>query len=377
MMEEVLRPYRVRAAEGIGSRVLQGVQPTGGVLGLAGVRAGDFIGSALGARFSEGLAARVLGPDPFGLRRSLGATGILGSSGLQLWGLTAAGRYNSALEAAGVGRGRSQLFAEVLPATSFMPRPAWAGELFTALDRPLAPRLPEQAEDLAEELFPPNLQGFSDKEWARLIDLCDRDGIGVMWAPGPEHLRALLAAESRKERYAYLVAHQEEILDELDAGIDEVAHRDLADLAGLTRATVRCARSGGWDGALALAGNVLNTAMEHHGVAWYRTRFATVPQINGVHGPGAVLRFVDRNVPLPERTVGIFDLAAHLVLRSIREVFADTRTGVTTQETFNRHLAAHRSSYDSYRQEFTVPALLGAHTLLRALDEAKAQPGGD
>lgn len=86
-----------------------------------------------------------------------------------------------------------------------------------------------------------------------------------------------------------------------------------------------------------------------------------------------MLRFVDQHVPLPQRTVGIFDLRAHLVLRSIREVFADTRTGRTTQDTFNRHLAAHRSSYDSYREEFTVPALLGVHTLLRALNEAKTE----
>ncbi|MFD0002592.1 IS3 family transposase [Streptomyces sp. NPDC127178] len=61
----------------------------------------------------------------------------------------------------------------------------------------------------------------------------------------------------------------------------------------------------------------------------------------------------------------------------LQQVFADTiRSSVTTQGTFNRHLAAHRSSYDSYCQEFTLPALLGVRTLLRALDEAKAQPGG-
>ncbi|WP_405826363.1 hypothetical protein OG705_36730 [Streptomyces sp. NBC_00838] len=34
--------------------------------------------------------------------------------------------------------------------------------------------------------------------------------------------------------------------------------------------------------------------------------------------------------------------------------------------TFNRNAVAHTSSYDAYREEFTVPAL---HSLLRGLDE--------
>jgi hypothetical protein len=116
--------------------------------------------------------------------------------------------------------------------------------------------------------------------------------------------------------------------------------------------------------------------MEHHGNAWYRAQFAaSVPSLNGTNSPGTVLRYVEQHIPLPDRAVGIFDLPAHLVLRSIRDTFANTRTGRTSQDTFNRHLAAHRSSYDSYRQEFTVPALLGVHTLLRALQDAKTPDG--
>ncbi|GHH27320.1 hypothetical protein GCM10018780_82260 [Streptomyces lanatus] len=149
-------------------------------------------------------------------------------------------------------------------------------------------------------------------------------------------------------------------------------------MTGLARVPVQCARQGAWEGALSLAGNVLNSAMEHHRIEWYRQEFrAQIRDLRGHTGPGATLRRVDTAIPLPERSVGIFDLRAHLVLRSIKNVFADTRNGVTTQDTFNRHLAAHHASYDSYREEFTLPALLAMHTLLRVLNEAKEEADQD
>ncbi|MFJ4873269.1 hypothetical protein [Streptomyces sp. NPDC088757] len=370
--EEMFRPYRTAVLKPLTERVQWNVGSGTGVLAPAVVRAGDLFPQSLGAQSTEGFAAQVLGRDPFGLG---GVLGRPGADVLEAAGIMAAFRSSGILAATTDAATRSPLFSSMLPPgglTAFTGQSPWSGELFRVLDRPLAPRLPERAEDLAEHLFPPNLQGFTDREWTALIDMCGRDGIGVMWAPGGDLLRALLNLGERKDRYAYLIEHQNTVLDEIDASLEEISHTDLQDLTDLTRAAVTCARSGAWEGALALTGNILNTAMEHHGIAWYRTHFATVPQINGIHGPGAVLRHVDRHVSLPERTVGIFDLAAHLVRLSIHEVFADTlRTAITTQDTFNRHLAAHRSSCDSYRREFTLPALLGAHCLLRALNEAK------
>lgn len=53
------------------------------------------------------------------------------------------------------------------------------------------------------------------------------------------------------------------------------------------------------------------------------------------------------------------------MLAGMRNAFASG----ATQDTFNRHLGAHRASPDSYRPEFALPALLLAHALLRALNQ--------
>ncbi|MFD8440870.1 hypothetical protein ACFV2I_38270 [Streptomyces microflavus] len=237
--------------------------------------------------------------------------------------------------------------------------------------RGLAPGVAAKAADLAELLFPPNLQGFTDDEWDRLIALCTEDGIGMMFAPSAEHLQALLKAPDRTARYAYLMAHQEELLDEIDDGLNDIEHEDLGDLVELASRAVDCAAGGHWEGALSIAANVTNTAMEQHAIAWYRNEFSStrsaknVP-ISGVSGPGATIDYVVTNIPVPERTVGVFELRAHLVVRPLSSTFRHTSAG---NDTFNRNAVAHTSSYDSYREEFTVPALLTMHSLLRGLDE--------
>ncbi|WP_162602963.1 hypothetical protein [Streptomyces sp. CS090A] len=237
--------------------------------------------------------------------------------------------------------------------------------------RGLAPGVAAKAADLAELLFPPNLQGFNDDDWGRLITLCTEDGIGMMFAPSAEHLRALLKAPDRAARYAYLMAHQGVLLDEIADGLNDVGHEDLGDLVQLASRAVDCAASGHWEGALSIAANVTNTAMEQHAIAWYRNEFSStrnaqnVP-ITGVTGPGATIDYVVTNIPVPERTVGVFELRAHLVVRPLSSTFQRTSAA---NDTFNRNAVAHTSSYDSYREEFTMPALLTMHSLLRGLDE--------
>ncbi|WP_331728577.1 hypothetical protein [Streptomyces anulatus] len=237
--------------------------------------------------------------------------------------------------------------------------------------RGLAAGVAAKAADLAELLFPSNLQGFTDDEWDRLIALCTEDGIGMMFAPSADHLRALLKASDRAARYAYLMAHKGALLDEINDGLNDVEHEDLEDLVELAIRAVDCAAAGHWEGALSIAANVTNTAVEQHAIAWYRDEFSStrnaqnVP-ITGVRGPGATIDYVVTNIPLPERTVGVFELRAHLVVRPLSSTFQHTSTG---NDTFNRNAVAHTSSYDSYREEFTVPALLTMHSLLRGLDE--------
>ncbi|PWI05934.1 hypothetical protein DIZ27_36210 [Streptomyces sp. NWU339] len=153
------------------------------------------------------------------------------------------------------GFGRSAVLQGVIPSVA-----SFRSDLFDWLRRPVAPGVPEQA----EELLPANLHGFSRTEWSQLIEICTADGIGLMWAPSAEHLRALIKTSDRAARYAYLIQQQEAVLEELRAGLAEVRYADLGDPAALGQQAVACAEAGLWEGALALAANVLNTAMEIH-----------------------------------------------------------------------------------------------------------------
>ncbi|MBZ6093714.1 hypothetical protein KVH02_36390 [Streptomyces olivaceus] len=246
--------------------------------------------------------------------------------------------------------------------------------LFEDLLRPLSPNVPGLAERLAELFFPPNLQGFSETEWAQLIGMVTDDGIGLMWAPGKRHLRALLDTSDREGRYAYLHAQRADLFDEVDTGLDEVQHEDLADLRELGTRAVATARAGLWEAALALATNVVYTAMETQALDWYREEFKHARDDQGEllrpSGVGKTVTWVIDHVPLPPRSVGIFELRAHLVIRPLSATFAHSST---VKDKHNRHAVCHMASYDSFREEYLLPALLNMHSLLRGLDEKMAE----
>ncbi|MEU6885616.1 hypothetical protein ABZ918_10460 [Streptomyces viridosporus] len=312
------------------------------------------VSPTVGATWAGTIARDALGTNSFGWKGVLQSITVPTGSSMAL--------------AAGFDRGA--VLQGVIPSVA-----SFRSDLFDWLRRPVAPGVPAQAEELAENLFPANLHGFSRTEWSQLIEICTADGIGLMWAPSAEHLRALIKASDRAARYAYLIQQQEAILEELRAGLAEVRHADLADLAALGQQAVACAEAGLWEGALALAANVLNTAMEIHGIAWYREEFKDVRDdknqpITGFTGAGATVGFVIRNVPLPQPWVGIFEMKPHLVVRPLSETFLKA---TDSQDTFNRHLVAHQSSYVSFRREFLLPALLNTHALLRGLDEKMTQ----
>jgi hypothetical protein len=293
----------------------------------------------------------VLGPDPFGLKRQ--NTGIAESF------------RRAAVQAAGADRFRGIVPTPRFNISDLLPNP------FENLLRPLSPTIPGFAEKLAEQLFPPNLQGFSETEWAQLIDMVTDDGIGVMWAPSKRHLRALLDEPDRASRYAYLHAQRTDLFEEVEAGLDDVRHEDLADLRELGKRAIETARAGLWEAALALATNVVYTAMETQGLGWYREEFKDAQDDQGqrMHGTLGARKTVDwviDHVPMPPRSIGIFELRAHLVVRSLSATFA---LSTTVKDKHNRHAICHTASYDSFRAEYLVPALLNMHSLLRGLDE--------
>ncbi|MGW0920718.1 hypothetical protein ACWD3J_17090 [Streptomyces sp. NPDC002755] len=336
----------------------------------------------LGSPKSGWFMREALGPDPFGLNKyaasviapQWSAPEVLGPDplGLGTFALSAAAQREVAKTA------RLGVFAQ-----GFGPRVDVTDGLFPSLfDRvrlPLAPGLPQQAEKLAELLLPVNLQGFSDDEWGRLINIAAEDGIGLMWAPSTTHLRALLAEPDRDGRYAYLLQHMDDLLDEVSVGLQEVTQKPLTDFVQLGKRAIECARAGLWEGALAVATNVLYSATEEHGIRWYHEEFKGVRDhnnqpIQGMTGPNQTLQFVLRHIPMPERRVGIFELRAHLVIRPMADTF---NKSALVRDQHNRHAVCHEASYSSFRKEYLLPALLNMHALLRGLAEKMADDSED
>lgn len=314
----------------------------------------------------------VLGRDALGLNKF--ASGIWGPSpfGLKSSPSVADQLRGSILKTSGLDRFRQSLLSSVSVGIGIR-----LPGLLDGIAAPLAPSVPDRAEELADRLFPPNLQDFTADEWAQLIDIATEDGIGLMWAPSSGHLHALLAEKDREGRYVYLLQHQGELLDELATGMEQVTEGALQDLVQLGSRSIECARAGMWEGALALATNVLYTAMEDYGINWYRTEFDGIRDqaknlIKGQNGAGGTVEFVVTNVPMPERRVGIFGLRAHLVVRPLSDTF---KKSTYVQGQHNRHAVAHEASYESLREEYVVPAMLNMHALLRGLDEKMAEGG--
>ncbi|MFD9122870.1 hypothetical protein [Streptomyces bottropensis] len=232
---------------------------------------------AVPASARKRIFSEVLGADPFGLSK------FAAPASVQLYG----GMAKSA--------GASSFARGFQPKTNVID--SLFSDLFDRVKAPLAPGLPQQAEKLADLLLPVNLQGFSDAEWEQLIGIAAEDGIGLMWAPSTRHLRALLAEPDRHGRYAYLLRHMDELLDELSVGLQEVTQEPLNDLVQLGSRAIECARAGLWEGALAVATNVLYSATEQHGIRWYHQEFRGVRD----HNNSRSVRAAGPSTPPPTR----------------------------------------------------------------------------
>ncbi|MGW6865125.1 hypothetical protein [Streptomyces sp. NPDC054901] len=215
----------------------------------------------------------------------------------------------------------------------------------------------------AAQFLPPNLRGLNHDDLSGILYLCEEDGLSLAWAPRTSIVRSVLSLSTNVERCALLAERRDDVLDDIEASLQCVTHPGLAGMSLLLNSAVRTARAGFDEGAQALAGNVLETAMSGHGNAWIRSSFPQAEYTSRGHHP-TIASALSGSAPWTDLT--LLQFKHFLVLVGLSNAFAPR---VATQDTFNRHLGAHQASPDSYRAEFVLPALLLAHALLRALDQ--------
>lgn len=245
----------------------------------------------------------------------------------------------------------------------------WHGRINDVVRSVSLPRtLLDQLAATAALFLPENLVGLDAKDLYTILEMGEEDGLSLAWAPRAEIVKALFPLKERQERYALLSERRDDVLDDVDASLQSVTHPELTSMVAILSAATRTARAGFDEGAQALAGNVLETAMKKHGNAWTRCSFpqVTYPPKAGHHGTiGSALGDADDWGDLTLR-----QFKHYLVLAGMRNAFGPG----ATQDTFNRHLGAHQASPDAYRPEFVLPAILLAHALLRALDQDLDRP---
>ncbi|MGI5451520.1 hypothetical protein ACQEVM_38310 [Streptomyces sp. CA-243310] len=216
----------------------------------------------------------------------------------------------------------------------------------------------------AAQFLPPNLRGLNQDELSRILYMCEEDGLSLAWAPRTSIVRSALSLSTNVERCTFLAERRDDVLDDIEASLQCVTHPALAGMSLLLNKAVRTAQAGFDEGAQALAGNVLETAMHRHGNDWIRSTFPQAEyQKKKTHHPTIASALGDST---SWADLTLLQFKHFLVLVGLSNAFAP---GVATQDTFNRHLGVHQASPHSYRAEFVLPALLLAHALLRALDQ--------
>lgn len=138
--------------------------------------------------------------------------------------------------------------------------------------------------------LPANLGGLDTEELRTILEMGGDDGLSLAWAPRTGIVKALLPLGTRQERYALLAERRDDVLDDIDASLRIVTHPELTGMVAILSAATRTARAGFGEGAQALAGNVLESAMSRHGNAWIRRSFPRWPTRRGpgITAPSAV-----------------------------------------------------------------------------------------
>lgn len=208
--------------------------------------------------------------------------------------------------------------------------------------------------------WPPN--------WPRDIDLdamqaiLNDEGLPLVWVPRAEIVTEILAAESREERVAVLVARRAEVADDCRAVLAEVDHPRLLGQRRLLAAAVDALADGHDEAAQALAVLVAETAV---------LQAAAAGHIDGVAKNTKLYQRVKDavRVNLDEAPVWLLRVAASLApLAGFFTPFFPNK-GDPVPKGMSRHVTVHFAVDEHYTEEHAVVAVLLMASVVRGLQQ--------
>jgi len=251
----------------------------------------------------------------------------------------------------------SGITREIL-AESFKPRMDFSG-----LAEALTPRIAEMMDALKpsferlhemwETALPPNWREFEKADRVtEILNFMEETGWSLAWVPRPSVIDDLLAATDSAARGQALLAHEAEVLDDLDLCLAEITDADLAETLKAATEAVGSYRDG-----RVLAAQALATCL-----------FTTLIHVNLEHKTfGAARDAFTEHDPM-HVNIGRFRLVAiqRSAGRAIDKYMGEPGEPIPT--TFNRHASTHRVGATQYTRLNSLTSLLLVVSLLRELD---------
>jgi hypothetical protein len=206
--------------------------------------------------------------------------------------------------------------------------------------------------------LPGNWRELTSEEMRKTVDLMKAEGLSLAWAPRPEILRRLIAADSHEARCEILLEHREEIVEDVEQVLSEIQRSDLGSIVTAGFEAIKTYRDGHPAPAQTYAAAVIGEVI--HGPLGYET-FGEVKQ-----------QFRDTD---PVHDVGYRDFPLFAVGRALARTldrFKDAGDG------FNRNLTQHRIGAPHSEANLLMVLLLLAGLLReveRVLDRHDAREG--
>jgi hypothetical protein len=221
-----------------------------------------------------------------------------------------------------------------------------AGTMMDAL-KPTFARLHE----MWEAALPPNWREFEKVDRVtEILDFMEETGWSHAWVPRPSVIEDLLAAPDARGQT--LLAHEVEVLEDLDFCLAEVTDGDLAETVNAVSEAVGSYRDG-----RVLAAQALATCL-----------FTTLIHVNLEHETFGKARAAFTEDDPMHVSIGRFRLVA--ILRSAGRAIEKYRgnPGEAVPTIFNRHASTHRVGAIQYTRVNSLTSLMLVASLLRELD---------